>query len=117
MKKIIILFNILVAFHYYFWFHRNKEDDYTNYSKLTPTNPTVTVQGIENGSFTLTESDVKYPVTVTLSEAQIVDVTLNISQISGDATYGVDYSVPFKCYCYYQVVQLQVLILKSLMII
>lgn len=70
----------------------NKED-YTGYSTQTPTNPTITVEGIDANGYTLYESDSVFTFNVVLSEAQIVDIAVYVTQIDGDAVEGTDYSI------------------------
>lgn len=60
-------------------------DDNTGYSTLVPKTPTITITPAFTSPMTLTENGSKYKFTVTLSEPQIVDVKLNITQISGTA--------------------------------
>jgi hypothetical protein len=69
----------------------NKED-YTGHSDLTPSNPTITVD-VPTGVVSLIESDYTYTYTVTLSEPQIVDVAIYVTQIEGDATLGEDFDI------------------------
>lgn len=69
------------------------EEDFTGYSTLVPTSPTITVTPDFTSPVTLTEDGSKYAVTVTLSEVQVVDVKLDISQVGGTASSS-DYSVP-----------------------
>jgi len=45
-------------------------------------------------SQTLVEAETTYGFTVSLSEAQLVDVVVNLTQTGGDATDGVDFSFP-----------------------
>jgi len=67
-------------------------DDYTGYSDLTPTNPTITVSGIPS-DINFVEKDSVFEFTVTLSEAQLVDVQLKIKQVDGTATEGEDFVI------------------------
>jgi hypothetical protein len=70
------------------------EDDATGKSTQTPTAPSLTV-GIDfNENQSLVETDRTYDFTVNLSEAQIVDVLVNVAQTSGTATNGEDFSIP-----------------------
>ena len=70
------------------------EDDATGYSTMQPTSPTLAVDwGFENTQ-TLVEEERTYPFTVTLSEPQIVDVQVDLTQVGGDATEGADFAFP-----------------------
>ncbi|MFK5957939.1 MAG: hypothetical protein QM495_03600 [Lutibacter sp.] len=61
------------------------DDDQTGESQLTPSSPTLSVNlGFTNP--TLVEDDTEYTYTVTLSETQIVDVKLHVTQIGGTAS-------------------------------
>lgn len=67
------------------------DDDQVGASVSSPSSPTISIDlGFTNP--TLTEDDTKYTYTVNLSEAQIVDVKLHISQIGGTAD-GDDYEM------------------------
>lgn len=69
-------------------------DDATGYATVTPTNPSLSVALDFANTQTLIEEEVTYGFTVTLSEAQIVDVRVNLSQIDGTATNGEDFAIP-----------------------
>jgi len=70
------------------------EDDLTGRSTVEATSPSLSVElGFAN-SQTLVESETSFPFTVTISEAQVADIRINISQIGGTATDGVDFSIP-----------------------
>ena len=70
MKK-IIKYNLIALLAMVFFVYSCNEDDFTGYSKLTTTNPTVTISGIQSGGYTLLEAETSYTFDVTLSEAQI----------------------------------------------
>jgi hypothetical protein len=70
-----------------------EKDDYTGDSKLKPSNPTVTVSGIDPAGYNFIEKDSVFSFDVILSVAQIVDVKLQVTQIAGDATAGADYEI------------------------
>lgn len=63
----------------------NKEDN-TGYSTLTPTAPTIAIAGGFTSPATLVENDSVFEYTVTLSEAQLVDIKLNVKQVGGTAS-------------------------------
>lgn len=69
-------------------------DDFTGDSTLTATNPSLSVTLGFNNSESLVETDAVYPFTVTLSETQIVNVSVNLSFVSGTATPGEDFDFP-----------------------
>lgn len=60
-------------------------EEYTGYSTLVPTSPTITVTPAFTSPLVLTEDNTKHKVTVTLSEPQVADIKLYISQIDGTA--------------------------------
>jgi Calx-beta domain. len=65
------------------------EDDATGFSTLVPTNPTISVTG--GGNYSVNEIDKdEYTFNITLSEPQIVDVTVHVLA-TGEATLGEDY--------------------------
>lgn len=70
------------------------EDDATGASTMTATNPSLSVALDFANTQTLVEEEVTYGFTVTLSEPQIIDVRIYLSQIGGDATNGADFSIP-----------------------
>lgn len=71
------------------------EETGVGYSTLNPnegTSATITVTG--GNSFTVNDGvDTEIPFTVTLNQPQVVDITVNIKQIAGDATEGEDFSL------------------------
>ena len=69
-----------------------KRDTFTDDSSLTPTNPTISVD-LPAGVTSLVEADVSYTFDLTLSEAQIVDVVVYVSQVAGTATVGTDFTI------------------------
>ena len=68
------------------------QEDYTGTSTFVPTAPTLSVT-TSVSSASLIEDGSEYTFTATLSEPQLVDVKLYVSQIGGDATLGADYTV------------------------
>lgn len=90
MKK-IIKYNLIALLALVFFISSCDDEDYTNYTELNPTSPTITVSG--TGGFSLTESETTYKFDVTLSEAQVVDVALYVAQTAGDAISGADYQI------------------------
>lgn len=67
------------------------ESDNTGDSELTPNNPTVDITALSN-SFTIDEADTTFVITATLSEAAIVDISLDVNT-SGTATEDEDYEL------------------------
>lgn len=69
-------------------------DDYTNDSVVKATSPSLTVSlGFSNAT-TLIEQEASYPFSVSITEAQIADVIVNLEQTDGTATAGEDFSMP-----------------------
>jgi hypothetical protein len=68
-----------------------ENEDFTGYSTLTPTNPTVTVIG--SSSISVAEVDTSFFFDVALSEAQVVDVIIYVKQTAGDAVEGTDFKI------------------------
>ena len=62
------------------------EDDYTGYSTMKVKSPTMTITPGFSSPVVLVENGEKFEYTVTLSEAQIVDVHLTVSQVGGTAS-------------------------------
>lgn len=84
-KILIGLFAVLFAFS------ACKKDDFTGHSQLNAVDGlTLSVSGL-NAGYNLVEKDTTYTFDVTLSDAQIVDITIYISMIGGDATEGADF--------------------------
>jgi hypothetical protein len=70
------------------------EDEFTGDSTVEVTNPSLSVElGFAN-SQTLVEQAATYDFTVTLSEIQIADVRVFLTQTSGTATAGEDFEFP-----------------------
>ncbi|WP_297706779.1 Calx-beta domain-containing protein [uncultured Eudoraea sp.] len=70
------------------------EDDLQNASTMVPTEPTGSVSlGFSNPT-TIIEGDETFDFTVSLSETQIVDVKVFLSQTGGTATEGEDFTMP-----------------------
>jgi hypothetical protein len=72
-------------------FTQCKDEDYTGYGTVNPSNPTVAITW--DAPATMEESDVTYPFTVTLSEVQIADIVFNISADASTATEGEDFDL------------------------
>jgi len=68
------------------------DEDYTGYSTLTPTSPTISITPGFTSPVVLVENNEKYEYTVSLSEPQLVDVHLTVSQVDGTAS-GADYEM------------------------
>lgn len=71
-----------------------KEDDATGQSTLEPTSPLISVALDFNANQTFVENDSEHTFTVNLSEPQVVNVQVNVAQISGTATDGADFTIP-----------------------
>lgn len=70
------------------------EDDNTGDSTFQVTNPTLTVSLDFANSQTLIEEDITYGFTVSISEPQVVNVAVNLSQTGGNASRGDDFDFP-----------------------
>ena len=92
MKKTYKL-NFIVLFALIFFISGCDKEDFTGYSTLVPTNPTISVSGISPSGYNFVEKDSTFTFAVTLSEAQISNVALYITQIDGDATQGADFKI------------------------
>lgn len=92
MKK-IIKFNLIALLAMVFFVSSCDDEDNTGYSELTKTNPTITVSGIQDGGYSLIEADTTYKFDVTLSEAQISDISVYVTQTDGDAILGEDFEI------------------------
>lgn len=69
-------------------------DDATGASTLTASDPSLSVSLSFDSSQTLVEEDKEYDFTVTLSEPQIADTRVYLSQVDGTATSGEDFTFP-----------------------
>jgi hypothetical protein len=75
-------------------FSCSENDDYTNDSVVKATSPNLAVSlGFTNAT-TLIEQEASYPFSVSITEAQIVDVVVKLKQTDGTATAGEDFSMP-----------------------
>ncbi|MEA3443506.1 MAG: Calx-beta domain-containing protein [Bacteroidota bacterium] len=92
MKKIYKL-NYVVLMALIVFLSGCEKKEYTDYSTLVPTSPTVTISGIDAGGYNFVEQDTTFTFDVTISEAQVADVSLYIKQIDGNATSGDDYKI------------------------
>lgn len=70
------------------------EDDLTGASTIKATNPSLSVTLDFANSQSLVEQEATYGFTVTLSEPQIVDTRIYLTQTGGTATNGEDFSMP-----------------------
>ena len=70
------------------------EDTFTEDSSAVVASPSLTVSLDFDNTVTLVEQETTYGFTVSLSEPQITDVRVNLTQVSGDATNGEDFSMP-----------------------
>lgn len=75
-------------------FSCESNDDYTGDSVVNATNPSLTVSLGFSNTETLIEQEASYAFTVSISEAQIADVIVNLVQTAGTATAGSDFSMP-----------------------
>ena len=67
-------------------------EDYTGYSTLKVSSPTISITPGFTSPVVLVENDAKYEYTVTLSEPQIVDINLAVKQVDGTASAS-DYEI------------------------
>lgn len=70
------------------------DDDFTGASTLSATSPSLTVDLDFSNTETLVEDGSSYDFTVNLSEAQIANVVVYLTQTGGDATEGDDFTFP-----------------------
>lgn len=70
------------------------EDDATGDATNAPSNPSLTVALDFEGEQSLVEAETTYGFTVSISEAQITNVRVHLSQTGGDATKGEDFDFP-----------------------
>lgn len=80
----------LLLFLSFFLILSCKKEDYTNHSKLSFTNPSITVTGIPDAVFTI-ENDTTYEFKVVLDKPTIVDLHLTVSLIETSATNDEDF--------------------------
>jgi hypothetical protein len=69
-------------------FSCESNDDYTGDSVVNATNPSLTVSLGFSNTETLIEKEASYDFTVSISEAQIADVIVNLVQTAGTATFS-----------------------------
>lgn len=91
MKKIIRIIWLLGVFVFAL---SCNEDDLTGDSTMIPSSPTLSVSLDFDDNTTLIESETEYSFTVNLSEPQVADVVVYLTQIDGSATDGADFSFP-----------------------
>lgn len=70
------------------------EDDFTGDSTMRATAPNLSVDLDFNNTETLVEDGSSYNFTVSISEPQIADVVVYLTQTGGDATEGDDFTFP-----------------------
>lgn len=70
------------------------EDDFTGDSTMQASAPNLSVDLDFNNTETLVEDGSSYNFTVSISEPQIVDVVVYLTQSGGDATEGADFTFP-----------------------
>ena len=70
------------------------EDDATGDATNAPSSPSLTVALDFEGEQSLVEAETTYGFTVSISEAQITNVRVHLSQTGGDATKGDDFDFP-----------------------
>ncbi len=92
MKKTYKL-NFIVLMSFIFFFAGCEKEDYTGFSTLEPTSPSITITGIAASGYNFVEQDTTFTFDVTLSTPQVADVVIYIKQIDGDATAGEDYKI------------------------
>lgn len=68
------------------------KDDLTGDSPLSPSSPTVSI-GVANSTVAFVEKDSTFEYTITLSEPQIVDVDIYVTQVGGNAVEGEDFTI------------------------
>ena len=61
---------------------------------MKATTPSLSVALDFDSSISIVEQEATYGFTVSISEPQIVDIRVNLTQIGGDATNGEDFSMP-----------------------
>jgi hypothetical protein len=91
MKNILKYLTLLVTVIVFLF--ACEKDDYTGDSKLVPSNPTITINGVSPTGYNFIEKDTIVTFDIVLSTPQIVDVQLAVSQVAGDAAVGVDYLI------------------------
>ena len=75
-------------------FSCDSNDDYAGDSVVNATSPSLTVSLGFSNTETLIEQEASYAFTVSIYEAQIADVIVNLVQTAGSATAGSDFSMP-----------------------
>ncbi len=84
----------LAAFGALFVMSSCNEDDATGQATLKPTSSvSIAVEGAGTISPVLDDADFSHVVNLTLSEKQVVDVVVFVSQVGGDAVDGEDYKL------------------------
>jgi hypothetical protein len=69
------------------------QEDNTGFSTLVPSNASATITFETQPPSTMEEADLEFPFVITLSEAQNVDIVVNLFQAGGDATEGDDFEL------------------------
>jgi len=93
MKNRIIKLTLMMSFFGLFIACVNT-DDFTGDSTWNVSSPSLSVSLDFANSQTLVEAETTYGFTVTLSEPQLVDVSVTLTQTGGTATEGDDFSFP-----------------------
>jgi len=81
-----ILFSLTLLTMFSLFIVSCDKEDYTGYSTMKPSSPTISITPGFTSPVALVENDAKYEYTVTLSEPQLVDVHLSVAQIDGTAS-------------------------------
>jgi len=86
------IFSYIAALTIGFFIVSCEQETNADLSTFVPTTPTLSVT-TEVSSASLIEDNSVYTYTATLSTAQLVDTKLYVTQISGDATMGADFTI------------------------
>lgn len=93
MKHINKLFSITCLFLVLFFMGSCDDgDDFTNHSQLDPVTTSVTIKELPTETISLIEEEKSYTYEIELSNTQITDIVLYVSQTGGDAVEGEDFS-------------------------
>jgi len=69
------------------------DEDFTGASNVVPTSPTISITSPGDVP-AFVEQDTSFAVVITMSEPQVVDVAVHLTQIGGDMSNGTDFSMP-----------------------
>ncbi len=90
MKKILkIKYIVLLAL---ILMYSCETEDFTGYSTLVPTKPTITLTGMP-ANINFVEKDSVFTINAAMSVTQIVDVVVTAKKIAGTATEGEDFKI------------------------